>query len=252
MPVVVVERPESFVALVRFNRPEVRNALNGEVRGELVRVFAELDADPDTRAVVLTGNDKAFAAGADLREQADRDVVGAIGTTATRPVWDFRKPVIAAVNGYALGGGCELAMQCDFIIASENAKFAQPEVNLGLIPGGGGTQLLPRLIGRGSASHLLLTGDRVGAQDALRLGLVAEVVTGDATKRALELAVRIAAQPPLAARAVKEAIRSGLETSLSVGFGIERRGYETMFGTKDLKEGISAFFEKRPARFTGE
>jgi enoyl-CoA hydratase/carnithine racemase len=244
--------PSSSVALVRLNRPEVYNALNTEVRQELVTVFGELAGSREVRVVVLAGDDRAFAAGADLREQADRDVVGAMNTVATRPVWEFPKPVIAAVNGYAFGGGCELAMQCDFVIASDTARFSQPEINLGLIPGGAGTQLLPRLIGRSNAMHLLLTGARIGAEEALRLGLVAEVVSGDATGRALELAGQIATKPPLAARAIKEAVRAGLDSPVSVGMGIERRAYETMFGTKDVKEGISAFFDKRAPVFRGE
>lgn len=252
MSVVVVENPEPHVALVRINRPEVRNALNTQVRAELVEAFAKINADSEVRVVVLTGDERAFAAGADLREQADRDVVGAINTAATRPVWDCPKPVIAAVNGYALGGGCELAMQCDFVIASESARFAQPEINLGIVPGGGGTQLLPRLIGRGNALHLLLTGNRVTAEDARLLGLVAEVVPGDATTRAIEVAAQIAAKPPLTARAIKSAVRGGLDAPVQTGLDLERRAYESMFGTRDLKEGISAFFDKRDARFTGE
>jgi len=250
--VVRLEQPSAGVALVRLNRPEVYNALNSEVRHELVKVFGELVTCREVRAVVLAGDDRAFAAGADLREQADRDVVGAMNTVASRPVWEFPKPVIAAVNGYAFGGGCELAMQCDFVIASDTATFSQPEINLGLIPGGAGTQLLPRLIGRSNALRLLLTGARIGAEEAMRLGLVAEVVSGDATERALELAEQIAAKPPLAARAIKEAVRAGLDSPVSVGMGIERRAYETMFGTKDVKEGISAFFDKRAPVFRGE
>jgi enoyl-CoA hydratase len=252
MQVVRVEQPSSGVALVRLNRPEVYNALNAEMRSQLVKVFGELTTCRDVRAVVLAGDDRAFAAGADLREQADRDVVGAMNTLATRPVWEFPKPVIAAVNGYAFGGGCELAMQCDFVIASATARFSQPEINLGLIPGGAGTQLLPRLIGRGNALRLLLTGTRIDAEEAMRLGLVTEVVSDDATERALELAEQIAAKPPLAARAIKEAVRAGLDSPVSVGMGIERRAYETMFGTKDVKEGISAFFDKRAPVFRGE
>lgn len=251
MSVVLVERPAAHVALVRINRPDKRNALNAEVRAELARAFDEL-ASSDVRAVVLTGDERAFAAGADLGEQADRDVVGAIETPASRPVWDFQRPVIAAVNGYAFGGGCELAMQCDFIIASDTARFAQPEVNLGIVPGGGGTQQLPRLVGRSNALYLLLTGTRIDAERAHQLGLVAEVVAGDATHRALELAGQIAALPPLTTRAIKAAVRGGLDAPLATGLDLERRSYETMFGTKDLREGISAFFEKRAPQFTGE
>lgn len=252
MSLVVTERPGEHVTLVRINRPDVRNALNAEVRAELVTVFDGINADPEIRSVVLTGDERAFAAGADLREQAGKDVVGAINTAPTRPVWDCPKPVIAAVNGYAMGGGCELAMQCDFVIASDTARFAQPEISLGIVPGGGGTQFLPRLIGRGNALYLLLTGERVKADDALRLGLVSEVVSGNAETRALELAELIAAKPPLTARAIKNAVRAGLDAPTQAGLELERRAYESMFGTRDLREGIVSFFDKRAPRFTGE
>ncbi|MFI9781632.1 enoyl-CoA hydratase-related protein [Streptomyces sp. NPDC051956] len=252
MSVVLVEYPAQGVALVRINRPDARNALNNEVRAELAAAFQAINADPAVRAVVLTGDERTFAAGADLREQADRDVVGAISTLPSRPVWECPKPVIAAVNGFAFGGGCELAMQCDIVIASDTARFAQPEIGLGIVPGGGGTQFLPRLVGRSNALYLLLTGDRIRAEEALRFGLVSEVVPGDAAKRALEIAEQIAAKPPLTARAIKNAVRAGLDAPVPVGLELERRAYESMFGTQDLKEGIASFFEKRTPEFHGE
>ncbi|WP_413797107.1 enoyl-CoA hydratase-related protein [Streptomyces iranensis] len=252
MTVVVVEHPGQHVALVRINRPEARNALNTEVRAQLVTAFDAINADPAIRAVVLTGDERSFAAGADLREQAGRDVVGAINTRPSRPVWECSKPVIAAANGFVFGGGCELAMQCDIVIASETARFAQPEIGLGIVPGGGGTQFLPRLIGRSNALRLLLTGDRITAAEALRIGLVSEVVAGDAAKRALEIAEQIASKPPLTARAIKNAVRAGLEAPLATGLELERRAYESMFGTRDLQEGIASFFDKRAPEFRGE
>jgi len=252
MSVVLLERPAAAIAVVRFNRPEVRNALNTEVRTLLHEHFTALAADDEVRVVVLTGNERAFAAGADIAEQADRDVVGAIKAYTTDAIAAFPKPVIAAVNGYALGGGCEFALQCDFIIASDRAKFGQPEVNLGLIPGAGGTQRLPRVVGRLNASYLLFTGSIIAAADAHRMGLVAEVVEGDALPRALELAAVIAAKAPLAVRQVKEVMRNGLDAPLEAGLRLERRGYQLMFGTSDFREGVKAFADKRDPLFTGE
>jgi enoyl-CoA hydratase len=252
MTVVLLERPSPQVAVVRFNRPEVRNALNTEVRRLLDGHFAELAADDAVRAVVLTGSEKVFAAGADIAEQADRDVVGAIKAYTTTAIADFPKPVIAAVNGYALGGGCEFALQCDFVIASDRAKFGQPEINLGLIPGAGGSQRLPRVVGRPNASYMLLTGTIINAEQALRMGLVAEVVAGDALPRALELAQLIATKAPLAARQIKSVVRNGLDAPLDAGLRLERQGYQLMFGTADLREGIKAFIDKREPQFHGE
>ncbi|TXH80029.1 MAG: enoyl-CoA hydratase [Rhizobium sp.] len=252
MSVVFVERPSPHVAVVRFNRPDVRNALNTEVRRLLHGHFAQLADDPEVRCVVLTGNEQAFAAGADIQEQAGRDVVGAIEAYTTRAVMDFPKPVIAAVNGFALGGGCEFAMQCDIIIANDKAKFGQPEIKLGLIPGAGGTQRLPRTVGKYNAMYLLLTGAFINANDAHRMGLVSEVVPGNCEPRALEIAAQIATLAPLAAQQIKEVVNAGLDTSLDVGLKLERRGYQLMFGTADMREGVKAFTEKRTAAFAGK
>jgi enoyl-CoA hydratase len=252
MSVVMLERPSTHVAVVRFNRPDVRNALNTEVRRLLDQHFTSLLADDDVRAVVLTGSERVFAAGADIQEQADRDVVGALKAYTTDAIASFPKPVIAAVNGYALGGGCEFALQCDFVIASERAKFGQPEVNLGLIPGAGGTQRLPRVIGRLNASYMLMTGTIIDARRAEQWGLVSEVVEGDALPRALELAELIASKAPLAVQQVKDAVRNGQDSSLEAGLRLERRGYQLMFGTQDFREGIAAFQGKREPRFAGE
>jgi enoyl-CoA hydratase len=251
MSTVLLERHSSTVAVVRFNRPEVRNALNTQVRRELDEHFTALAADDEIRVVVLTGNEKAFAAGADIAEQAGRDVVGALNAFTTKAIAEFPKPVIAAVNGFALGGGCEFALQCDFIIASDGAKFAQPEVNLGLIPGAGGTQRLPRVIGRLNASYMLMTGLLIDAARAHAMGLVSEVVQGDALPRALELAELVASKAPLAMRQLKDVVNHGLDASLEGGLRMERRGYQLMFGTEDFREGVTAFMDKRPAQFSG-
>ena len=252
MTVVLLEKHSPHVAVVRFNRPDVRNALNTEVRQVLHKHFAALASDPEIRCVVLTGNEQAFAAGADIQEQAGRDVVGAIEAYTTRAIMDFPKPVIAAVNGFALGGGCEFAMQCDIIIANDKAKFGQPEIKLGLIPGAGGTQRLPRTVGKYNAMYLLLTGSFINAADALRMGLVSEVVPGYCEARALEIATQIAALAPMAAQQIKEVVNAGLDAPLDAGLRMERRGYQLMFGTADMREGVKAFSEKRAAVFQGK
>ena len=251
MSIVLLERPAPDVALVRFNRPDVRNALNTEVRKLLHTHFTQLAADPEVRCIILTGSEKVFAAGADIQEQAKRDVVGALSAYTSRAIQDCPKPVIAAVNGFALGGGCELALQCDFIIAGSNAKFGQPEIKLGLIPGGGGTQRLTRIVGKHNALYMMLTAAFIDAPAALRMGLVSEVVDGNCEPRALELAKQIAQLAPIAAQQIKQVVTAGLDSSLETGLALERKGYQLMFGTQDLREGIAAFIEKRTAKFQG-
>ncbi|MFE4663548.1 enoyl-CoA hydratase-related protein [Streptomyces sp. NPDC056716] len=251
MAVVEVDRPQDGVAVVRLNRPDVRNALNTEVRRLLADAVAELNQDDEVGALVLTGGETVFAVGADLAEQADRDVVGAIGAYTHQAFWYSAKPVIAAVNGDAFGGGNEFVAQCDFVIASDAARFAQPEVTIGLVPGGGATQRLPRAIGRQNALYALLTGLPLTAQDAYRLGYVAEVVAGDALGRAVELAALIASRPRLAVRQIKEVVRLGLDAPFEAGIALERRGYQLMFGTRDLREGFAAVREGREPKFTG-
>jgi enoyl-CoA hydratase/carnithine racemase len=252
MPVVLLERPRPGVAVIRLNRPEVRNALTTEVRRLIEQYVNEITDDPSVGAVVLTGGESVFAVGADLREQAGRDVAGAIATFTTHAIWRSPKPVIAAVNGDAFGGGCELVLQCDFVIASANARFAQPEVNVGFVPGGGATQRLPRVIGRQNAMYALLTGVPIPAAEALRMGLVAEVVDGDAIARALDLAAQIASRPPITVRQIKEIVRLGLDAPAEVGLALERRGWQLMFGTKDLQESINAILESRAPIVRGE
>lgn len=251
MSVVLLEKARQGVAIIRLNRPEVKNALTTEVRRLIERYIAEIAEDDTIGAIVLTGNDQVFAVGADLKEQAGRDVVGAINTFTTHAIWRSPKPIIAAVNGDAFGGGCELVLQCDFVIASENARFAQPEVNVGFVPGGGATQRLPRVIGRQNAMYALLTGTPILAADALRMGLVAEVVQGDALSRALDLAAQIASRPTMTVRQIKEIVRLGLDAPADVGLALERRGWQLMFGTADLQEGISAILEDRKPEFRG-
>lgn len=250
MAVVEVEKPKNGVAIVRLNRPDVRNALNTEVRKLLAEAIETLNEDDDIGAIVLTGGDSVFAVGADLSEQADRDVVGAIRAYTHQAFWYSAKPVIAAVNGDAFGGGNEFILQCDFVIASDSARFAQTEVTIGLVPGGGATQQLPRAIGRQNALYALLTALPLTAEDAHRLGYVSEVVEGNAITRAVELAALIASRPRLAVRQIKEVVRLGLDTSLEAGIALERRGYQLMFGTQDLREGFASIKEGREPNFT--
>lgn len=243
------------VALIRLNRPEVLNALNLVLVDELVDALERLDRDDAVRCIVLTGNERAFAAGADITEMAEAGVVEMKQRNQFR-VWDrirwITKPIIAAVNGYALGGGCELAMACDLIIAGENARFGQPEVNLGVMPGAGGTQRLTRLVGKARALEILLTGDPITAEEAYRIGLVNRVVPTEAClDEALRLARRIAEKPPMAVRLIKEAVYKALDTTLQDGMEYERNCFYLLFATEDKAEGMRAFLEKRRPSFKG-
>lgn len=243
------------VTLIRLNRPEALNALNSVLMGELAAALTGLDRDAETRAIVLTGSEKAFAAGADIREMADMDFARIFRENLFAGEADriraTRKPIIAAVAGFCLGGGCELAMLCDFIIAADTAKFGQPETNLGVIPGIGGTQRLTRLIGRAKSMDLHLTGRMMGAEEAERAGLVARVVpTADLMTEALAAAQKIAEKSQLAVIAAKEAVHRADEMSLAEGITFERRLFQSLFATEDQKEGMQAFIEKRPAKFT--
>ena len=254
-PVVVTERPAEGVGLIRINRPEARNALNLEVRKLIARHLTEMSDDDAVRCIVLTGNDKAFAAGADIKEMADAGAIDMLlrGTQKLwRTIYGCPKPVIAAVNGYALGGGCELAMTCDIIIAGESAKFGQPEVKIGIIPGGGGTQRLPRTVGKYKAMRYVLTGDLFGAKEAFDMGLVSEVVPdAEVEKRAVAMATQIAELAPLAIQQTKEAVLRGMDASLETGLTLETRTLQMLFASKDQKEGMAAFIEKRKPKFEG-
>ena len=248
--------PDPGVALVTIDRPEALNALDAAVLAGLAAAFQQLDADPACRAIVLTGSgSRAFAAGADIKAMASAtpDTIGPVGGFEH---WETLAavglPVVAAVRGFALGGGCELALQCDLIVAADDALFGQPEIKLGVIPGAGGTQRLTRAIGKARSMALILTGDSIGAREAERLGLVSLVVPPEETlDRALELASRIAALPPLAVRAAKAAVNAAYELPLRDGLASERRAFFALFATDDQKEGMAAFAEKRPPRWTG-
>jgi enoyl-CoA hydratase/carnithine racemase len=246
---------DGHVALCRLNRPEARNALSPELMQELATEVERFDADPEIRCVVIAGSDDVFAAGADisaLRERTFEESLRHPATAFWRRLAACRTPLVAAVSGFALGGGCELALLCDLIVASESAEFGQPEITLGIIPGGGGTQRLARVTGKQRAMELVLTGRRIDAGEAARLGLVNEVAgQGEWLERALELAQRIARRPPIAARLAKQAVLAADETTLSAGLEQERRLYELSMATEDRIEGMDAFLEKRKPQFKG-
>ena len=252
---IIVER-RGRVGIVRLNRPQALNALNAALRNELLSAVEALDADADVGCILMTGSDKAFAAGADIKEMADKsyiDIFRADYAADYERLTRVRKPVIAAVAGFALGGGCELAMMCDFIIAADNAKFGQPEIKLGIIPGIGGTQRLARAVGKAKAMDLILTGRMMDAAEAERSGLVARVVpAARLMEEALKVAETIAAMSQPSLLAAKEAVNRSFETSLAEGVRFERRVFHALFATKDRKEGMAAFIEKRPPRFTNE
>ena len=252
---VLTERIEQ-AAVVYLNRPEALNALSPVMLSTLCDTLEALDADPQVRVIVLTGKGRAFAAGADIRVMASA-TPSEIMELDTRAYWKrlnrLNTPLIAAVNGYAYGGGCELAMQCDLIVASEAARFAQPEIKLGIMPGAGGTQRLARALGPYRAMELILTGEPLSAQDAYAAGLANRLVPPErCLEEALALARLIASRPALAVRLAREAVRHGIETSLREGLEVERRNYLLLFDTEDQKEGMAAFLEKRPPRFGGQ
>lgn len=254
---VVLKRIDGHVATLTINRPDKLNALNIETRGRMVQELDELAKNDDVRVVVITGaGDKAFIAGADISEFEGRSPVDQYRVMTDSSVFlavdRFPKPTIAAINGFCLGGGCELAMACDIRIASEKAKLGQPEINLGLLPGGGGTQRLPRLVGMGAALKLLYTGDFIRADEALRIGLVDEVVpAGDVAARAKELAEAIAAKSPVALRLIKQAVRTSMRTPLDEGLRQEVSLFALAFASEDMKEGVDAFLNKRKPTFIG-
>ena len=241
--------------LIQLNRPQQLNALNVTVMEEVATALEAFDQDERIGCIVITGNQRAFAAGADIKEMADATAVEMLLRDNIKH-WDrikqIKKPVIAAVSGYCLGGGCELAMTCDLIIASESAQFGQPEVNIGVMPGAGGTQRLTRAIGKSKAMEMVLTGRSMGAREAEQAGLVARVVPVEVyLDEALKLANDIASRPPIAVRLAKEAVNKAFETSLSDGLDYERRLFYFLFATDDQKEGMRAFVEKRPAEWQG-
>jgi enoyl-CoA hydratase len=253
---VLVERQEEQrTALVRLNRPKQLNALNGPFMDELCETLEALDRDDEVRAIVVTGNERAFAAGADIGEMASASPIDMLRGNRIGQ-WDrirrVAKPVIAAVNGWCLGGGCELAMTLDLILAGEGAKFGQPEINIGVIPGAGGTQRLTHAIGKSRAMEMVLTGEPMGAQEACDRGLVARVVPDElVVEDALALAAKIATKSPIALRLAKEAVNASYEMGLTDSLAHERRLFYLLFASEDQKEGMAAFLEKREPDFTG-
>ena len=251
---VLVDR-DGPVGVITLNRPRVLNALSPALVAELNDALARLDADPQVRAAVLTGGPRVFAAGADIGDMADRSPIDQLQRDQTGrwgPIAAFTKPLIAAVNGYALGGGCELALMCDLIVAGDSARFGQPEINLGIIPGAGGTQRWPRTVGKYVAMEVNLGGAPITAQRAYQLGLVNKVVPAEVTiEVARGIAHQLAAKAPVALRLAKESVNRALETPLQEGLAVERKNFYFLFATQDQKEGMRAFLEKRTAQFTG-
>lgn len=243
-------------AIVQFNRPDVLNALNIKLMEELVDSLEALDKDDEVRAIILTGNDKAFAAGADIKEMADSSAIEMLIRDQFAR-WDrirkIKKPLIAAVSGFALGGGCELSMTCDIIIASETAKFGQPEINIGVMPGAGGTQRLTRAVGKYKAMEMVLTGRTITAEEAMRWGLVNKVVPAEYyLEEAKALAKEIASKPPVAVRLAKEAVLKAFDTTIEGGLEFERKNFYLLFASDDQKEGMKAFIEKRKPEWKGK
>ena len=256
MSTIIVTR-EAPIATVQLNRPEALNALSEELMDELVTSLEALDSEPEIRCIILTGNEKAFAAGADIKksfvEATAASMLEQDLTTKWERVRRIRKPIIAAVSGYCLGGGCELAMTCDIIVASETAQFGQPEVNLGIIPGAGGTQRLARAVGKYRAMEIILTGRRVNAAEAKAIGLAAQVYPAASyLDDAKMLARTIAEKPPIAVRLATEAIDLAFNSTLDAGLEFERKAFYLLFSTEDKKEGVDAFMNKRKAVFKGK
>src|SRR5215813_21859 len=248
----IIVETRGRVGIIKLNRPQALNALNSALNAELARAIAALDADPGIGCMLITGSEKAFAAGADIKEMADKSAIDMfMGDFAGRhPAAQARKPVIAAVAGFALGGGCELAMQCDFIIAADTARFGQPEIKLGVIPGIGGTQRMTRAVGKAKAMDLILTGRMMDAAEAERAGLVARVVPlASLMDEAVKAAETIAAMSLPSVMIAKECVDRAFETSLAEGVRFERRVFHSLFATEDQKEGMAAFVEKRGPDF---
>jgi enoyl-CoA hydratase len=257
MPNTVITTREAPIATVQINRPDVRNALNDEVMDELVNELTALDGDDAIRCIVLTGDERAFAAGADIKETFVTATPVSMLKHDLTSKWEairrIRTPIIAAVSGYALGGGCELAMICDIIVASETAQFGQPEINLGIIPGAGGTQRLTRTVGKYRANELILTGRRIKADEAKAIGLAAQVYPAATwLDDAKALARTIAEKPPVAARLATEAVDLAWNSTLDAGLEFERKAFYLLFATEDKKEGVDAFVNKRKATFKGK
>ncbi len=251
----ILTRTEERVGVVQFNRPKALNALNQEMMDEIIDALETFDADADIGCMIVTGNERAFAAGADIKQMAEATPVDMLDSPFI-DYWDrlrrINKPVVAAVSGYALGGGCEFAMACDMIVASESAQFGQPEINIGVMPGAGGTQRLTRAVGKALAMEMVLTGRRLSADEAVQHGLANRVVPVETyLDEAIKFATQIAEQAPIAARMAKEAVNAAFETSLQEGLSYERRLFYLLFSTEDQKEGMEAFINKRPPKWQG-
>jgi len=257
MPEVILEEREGRVAVLTIHRPDKLNALSQQVRDEMLEVLERLETDDEVGVLVITGaGEKSFVAGADIGEFAGRSPFDQRHAMRSPRVFDvmasYPKPVIAMINGFCLGGGCELAMSCDLRVASEKARFGQPEINLGLIPGGGGTQRLPRLVGTGQAMRLILTGDIIPADEAHAIGLVDLLVPHDELRaKTLELAAKIASKSPLTLKVAKQAIRASESMALDAGIAYERDLFCLGFSSEDMEEGVAAFLDKRPAEWKG-
>lgn len=253
---ILVSKVDSGVITITLNRPEVRNALCSNLLKEITNVLQQVSDDESINAVVITGGEYVFAAGADIKEMAALDIVGVMNDP--RPAYwrfiaQFPKPIVAAVNGFALGGGCELMMHCDIVICGNNALFGQPEINLGIIPGAGGTQRLLRTVGKSMAMQMVLTGEFINAEQAREFGLVSEITIPEMSyPRALALAKSIALKPPIAVVLAKECLLKAYETTLDVGLNLERKAFTLLAGTDDRDEGITAFMEKRQPNFKGK
>lgn len=252
----IVERPSDAVRLLRLNRPERRNALNVPLRMRIAEEVTKAISDPNVRAIVMTGNEQAFAAGADIGEMADAGPIEIMVRNVQqyyRVVAECPKPVIAAIEGFALGGGLELALCADVIVAADGARLGLPEVKIGILPGGGGTQKLARLAGRSRAMLYLMTGRMFGAEEALAMGVVSEVAPkGEALKRALGIAEEIASMPPISVMQIKEIVNEGLNAPLDTALMLERKAYLLQYATADQKEGMRAFLDKRKPKFEGK
>ena len=252
---IILTKQEGY-ALIQLNRPDVLNALNIKLMAELIEALETLDNDDEVRSIIITGNEKAFAAGADIKEMADASAMEMLIRDQFAR-WDrirkIKKPIIAAVSGFALGGGCELAMTCDIIIASETAKFGQPEINIGVMPGAGGTQRLTRAVGKCKAMEMVLTGKMISAEEAMKWGLVNKIVPVEYfLEEAKTLAKEIASKPPMAVRLAKEAVLKAFDTTIEGGLEFERKNFYLLFASEDQKEGMKAFTEKRKAEWKGK
>jgi len=254
--IIVTKNHLPKVALIQLNRPKDLNALNLQLMTEMRDTLNDLDKDDDIRVIIITGNERAFAAGADIKQMANKTAIDMLKADQFS-TWDqirkTRKPIIAAVSGFALGGGCELAMTCDIIVASETAKFGQPEIKIGVLPGAGGTQRLTKAIGKVRAMEMVLTGNFISAADALNYGLINKVVPIELyLEEAGKMAIQIAQMSPIAAQLAKEAVNRSFETHLDEGLHFERKNFYLAFASEDQKEGMAAFVEKRPPAYKGK